>query len=108
MSFIHNNPKFQNCTRLEVTPFLAYNAKRGQLWIIAQVALKKSFIDKWKNEIPPSTSPRWKLIWHKHKAQKGVIFLWSILHKATVANEWHWIATGWWNLNQNLGCVQMM
>ena len=33
-----------------------------------QVALKKSILDKWNNEIPPSISSSWNLIWHKHMA----------------------------------------
>ena len=28
-------------------------------------------------------------IWHKAKAQKEVAFLWSVIHKAMVVNEWH-------------------
>ena len=28
------------------------------------------FPDTWRNEISPSTSFRWNIIWHKHKAQK--------------------------------------
>lgn len=71
-----------------MTHFLAYFAKLGCSWITTQVALKKSIHGKWKNEIPPSTSPGWNLVWNKHKAQKKVPFLWSVLHKVVVVNKW--------------------
>ena len=54
--------------------------------------LSKSILDKWRNEIPPSTSPSWNIIWHNHKAQKGATFLWSIIYKAMAVKEWYgWI-----------------
>lgn len=68
--------------------FWVYFAKFGRSWITTQVALKKPFSNKWKNEIPPFTSPGWNLIWHKRKAQKEVALLWSVLHKVVVINEW--------------------
>jgi hypothetical protein len=69
--------------------FFAYLAKEGRKWITKQVALKKKPIPhKWRNEIPPSTAPKWNIIWHKAKAQIHVAFLWSIIHKAVVVNEW--------------------
>ena len=40
------------------------------------------------NEIPPSTSPKWNIIWHRAKAQKKAAFLWLVIHKAVVINEW--------------------
>jgi hypothetical protein len=52
------------------------------------VALKKSIPQKWKNEIPPSTSPKWNIIWHKAKAQKEAAFLWMVIHKTMVVNKW--------------------
>ena len=36
----------------------------------------------------PSTSPKWNTIWHKAKAQKEAAFLYSVIHKALVVNEW--------------------
>jgi hypothetical protein len=72
----------------EVTPFFAYSAKEGRKWITKQIGLKKSISHKWRNEIPPSTSPRWNTIWHKAKAQKEAAFLWSVIHKAVAVNEW--------------------
>ena len=60
---------------LEITPFLMYLAKLGRKWVTTQETLKKLILDKWKNEIPPSTSLRWNIIWHKHKAQKEAALL---------------------------------
>ena len=54
-----------------------------------QKALKKLIPEKWHNEIPPSTSPSWNIIWHEHKAQKEVTFLWRVNHKVVVVNGWH-------------------
>lgn len=51
---------------LEVTTFFAYSAKEGRNWITKQEALKKSISHKWWNEILPSTSPKWNIIWHKN------------------------------------------
>ena len=68
--------------------FFAYLAEEGRKWIIKQEALKKSIPHKWWNEIPPSTSPQWNIIWHKAKAQKEVVFLWSFIHKVVAVNEW--------------------
>ena len=72
----------------KVTPFLAYFAKLGCSWVTTQVTLKKSILNIWKNEIPPSNSPSWNLVWHKHKVQKEVAFLWMVFHKVVVVNEW--------------------
>ena len=55
---------------LEVTPFFAYSAKEGRKWITKQIARKKPTLHKWRNEMPPSTSPMWNIIWHKATAQK--------------------------------------
>lgn len=63
----------------EVTPFLAYYTKFGRSWITTQIVLKNQIYDKWKNLISPFPSPRWNLIWHKHKAHKEVDFLWFVL-----------------------------
>ena len=72
----------------EVTPFFAYSAKEGRKWITKQTTLKKLVPHKRRNEIPPSTSLEWNIIWHKAKAQKEAAFLWSIIHKAVAVNEW--------------------
>jgi hypothetical protein len=50
--------------------------------------MKKSIPDKSWNEIPYSTSLIWRIIWHKHKAHKEVAFLWLVIHKVVVVNEW--------------------
>jgi hypothetical protein len=55
--------------------FIAYSTKKVRKWIIKQEALKKSIPHKWWNEIPPSTFPKWNIIWHKTKAQKEVAFI---------------------------------
>lgn len=73
----------------EVIPFLAYLAKLGRKWKITQEALKKSIPNIQQNEIPCSTSPRWHIIWHKHKTQKKVANLQSIIHKVVAMNKWH-------------------
>jgi hypothetical protein len=44
-------------------------------------------VEEWKS--PPSTSPRWNLIWHKSKAQNEPAFFWSVNHNAIIINEWH-------------------
>jgi hypothetical protein len=54
---------------------MAVNEWRNKITVkIDQIApivgLKKSISHKWRNEIPPSTSPRWNTIWHKAKARK--------------------------------------
>ena len=72
----------------EVTPFLAYLAKFGRKWTTTQETLKKSILDKCWNEIPPSTSPSWNTIWHKHKAHKEATFLQLIIHKVVAVNKW--------------------
>ena len=72
----------------EATPFLAYSAKEGRKWITKHIVLKKSFPHKWRNEVPLSTSPKWNIIWHKTKAQKEAAFLWLVIYKAVVVNEW--------------------
>jgi hypothetical protein len=41
----------------KVALFFAYLAYLGRKWISTQMALKRSIPDKWRNEIPPSTSP---------------------------------------------------
>jgi hypothetical protein len=48
----------------KVILFFAYSAKEGRKWITKKIGLKKSISYKWRNEIPPSTSPRWNTIWH--------------------------------------------
>ena len=45
----------------KVTPFFAYLAKEARKWIIKQEALKTTIPHKWRNEIPPSTSPKWNI-----------------------------------------------
>ena len=52
------------------------------------MVIRKSILDKWQNEIPPSTSLRWNVIWHKHKAQKETTILWLVIHKVVVVNRW--------------------
>ena len=74
----------------KVTPFLAYSSKLGKTWITSQVTLRKLIPDKWRNEISPSTSLKWNVIWHKHKAQKEAAFFWLVFHKALAVNEWAW------------------
>ena len=66
---------------LEAMPFFAYSAKEGGKWITKQMVLKKTIPCKWRNEIPPSTSPKWNVNWHKAKAQKEVAFFWYVKHK---------------------------
>lgn len=73
----------------EVTPLLACSTKLGCSWITTQVALKTLIYEKWKNEIPPLTFPRWYLIWHKHKTHKEATFFWSILHRVVAMNKLH-------------------
>ena len=59
----------------EVTPFFAYSAKEGRKWITKQKTLKKLIPHKWQIGSPPSTSPKWNIIWHKAKAQKEAALL---------------------------------
>jgi len=59
----------------EVTIFFVYTAKLDRAWITIQVALRDLIPDTWRNEIPPSASFRWNIIWHKHKAQKDTTFV---------------------------------
>ena len=54
---------------LEVTPFLAYSTKEGRKWINKQTTLEEPVPHKCP-KIPPSTFPKWNIIWHKDKAQK--------------------------------------
>ena len=73
----------------ESTPFLAYLVKFGRKLIDTQETLKKPISNKWENKIPPSTSPKWRIIWHKHKAhEEATFFLWSTIHKVVAVNEW--------------------
>ena len=60
----------------------------GKKWITTQDSFKKSILDKWWNENFPFISPRWNIIWHKHKAHKEMAFFWSIIHKVVAVNEW--------------------
>lgn len=71
-----------------ITLFLAYSTKLGRKWITTQETIKKLLIEKWRNEIPPSTSFCWNIIWHKHEAQKEVVFCWLVVHKAVAVNKW--------------------
>ena len=71
----------------KVTPFSAYFAKEGRMWIDKQFGLKKSKLHKWPNKIPFSTSP---MEYHLAQSQptKKTTFLWSVIHKAVAVNEW--------------------
>ena len=71
-----------------VTSFIAYSTRFGRIWITSQVVFRKSILDKWHSGIPPSTSLRWNIIWHKHKAHEETTFLWSVIHKAVAVNKW--------------------
>lgn len=49
--------------------------------------------NKWQNKNPPCTSPNWRIIWHKHKAQDEATFIWSVTCKVVVINGRHgWIS----------------
>ena len=67
------NPTWWWCP--EVAPLFAYYAKMGRKWITMQEVLKKSIPHKWQNETPPSTSPRWNIIWPRHKKRLH-FFVW--------------------------------
>ena len=60
---------------LEVTPLFAYFAKMGKKLVTTQEVLKKSFPHEWRNYIPPSISPRWNIIWLRHK-KRLPFFVW--------------------------------
>ena len=73
-----------------MTPFLVYSTKSGRKWITIQEVLKKSILNKWRNEIllplplviiPFGTSTKHKKRWP--------CFLWPVFHKAVAVNEWH-------------------
>jgi hypothetical protein len=68
---------------------LGLPGKLGRQWITTQEALKTLIPDKWRNESPPSTSPSLNIIWHKHKAQKKMVFLRYVILKAVTVNVWH-------------------
>ena len=60
----------------------------GNEILLNKLLRNKSLTNGW-NRIPLSTSMRWHIIWHKHKAQKKTTFLWLVIHKAMAVNEWH-------------------
>jgi hypothetical protein len=68
--------------------FLTYSAKKGRKWITKQVVLRRLIPHKWRNGIPPSTSPKWNIIRHKAKAQKEATFFWSVIHNVMAVNKW--------------------
>ena len=80
--------------------FLAYFAKLDRKWITTQEVPKKQIPHKWCNEIPLSTPPMWPFVWHKHKAQKDVVFFdWLSI------KQWMWMdESGWSSTEINKSC----
>ena len=70
--------------------FLLARPRRGGNGLVSKWPFKsRSHISGKMKSPPPSTSPRWNIIWHKAKAQKEVAFLYLVIHNVVAVNERH-------------------